>query len=46
MKDKIAHSKVEVATSLGSVARGQDRVYRVSYQERIVLWVLEEDDEL
>ena len=42
----VARGQVEVATPLGTVTRGEDGVYSVSYQERMVLWVLEEEREL
>ena len=45
-KDALARGQVEVATPLGTVTRGEDRLYRVSYQGRMVLWVPEEEREL
>ena len=42
----MAHGQVEVATPLGTVACGEDGVYRVSFQGRMVLWVPEEEREL
>ena len=41
----MAHGQVEVATPLGTVTRGEDGMYRVSYQGRMVLWVPEEERE-
>ena len=45
-QDAVACGQVEVATSLGTMTRGEDEVYRVSYQERMVLWVSGEEREL
>ena len=45
-QDALARGQVEVATSLGTVTRGEDGVCRVSYQGRVVLWVPEEEREL
>ena len=45
-QDAVACGQVEVATPLGTMTRGEDEVYRVSYQERMVLWVPEEEREL
>ena len=45
-QDVVARSHVEVATPLGTVTRGEDGLYRVSYQGRMVLWVPEEEREL
>ena len=45
-QDAVARGQVEVATPLGTVTRGEDGLYRVSYQGRMVLWVHEEEREL
>ena len=45
-QDTGARGQVEIATPLGTMTRGEDRLYRVSYQERMVLWVPEEEREL
>ena len=45
-QDAVARGQDEVATPLGTVTRGEDGLYRVSYQGRIVLWVSEEEREL
>ena len=45
-QDAVARGQVEVATPLGTVARGEDVLYRVSYQGRMVVWVPEEEREL
>ena len=45
-QDAVARGQVEVATPLGTVTRGEDGVYRVSYQGRMVMWVPEEEPEL
>ena len=45
-QDAVARGQVEVATPLGTVTRGEDGLYRVSFQGRMVLWVLEEEREL
>ena len=45
-QDAVACGQVEVATSLGTVTRGEDGSYRVSYQGIMVLWVPEEEREL
>ena len=45
-QDAVARGQVEVATPLGAVTCGEDRVYRVSYQGRMVLWVPEQESEL
>ena len=45
-QDAVARGQVEVATPLGTVTRGEDGLYRVSYQGRLVLWVPEEEREL
>ena len=36
-QDAAAHGQVEVATPLGTVTRGEDGMYRVSYEGRMVL---------
>ena len=36
-QDTVARRQVEVATTLGTVTRGEDGLYRVSYQGRMVL---------
>ena len=41
-QDAVARGQ-EVATLLGMVTRGEDGVYRVSYQGRMVLWTPEEE---
>ena len=46
MQDAVARGQVELATPLGTVTRGEDGLYRVSYQGRMVLWVPEEEREL
>ena len=38
-QDAVARGQVEVAIPLGTVTRGEDRLYRVSYQGRMVLCV-------
>ena len=38
-QDAVARGQVEMATSLGTVTRGDDRLYRVLYQGRKVFWV-------
>ena len=45
-QDAVARGQIEVATPLGTVARGEDGLYRVSYQGRIMLWVPEDEREL
>ena len=45
-QDAVARGQVEVATPLGTVTRGEDGLYRVPYQERMMLWVPEEEREL
>ena len=45
-QDAVARGQVEVTTPLGTVTRGEDGLYRMSYQGRIVLWVSEEEHEL
>ena len=45
-QDAVARGQIEVATPLGTVTRGEDGLYRVSYQGRMVLWVPEEEREL
>ena len=45
-QDAVAWGQVEVVTPLGTVTRGEDGVYRVSYQGRMVLWVPEEGRKL
>ena len=45
-QDAVARGQVEVATPLGTVTRGEDGLYRVSYQGSMVLWVPEEEREL
>ena len=45
-QNAVARGQVQVATPLGTVIRGEDRVYCVSYQGRMVLWVPEEEREL
>ena len=42
----VARGQIEVATPLGTVTHGEDGLYRVSYQGRMVLWVPEEEREL
>ena len=42
----MARGQVEVATPLGTVTRGENGVYRVSYQGRMVLWVCKNEREL
>ena len=42
----VARGQVDAATPLGTVTRGEDALYRVSYQWRMVLWVPEEEREL
>ena len=44
--DAVARGQVEVATPLGTMIRGEDGLYRVSYQGRMVLWIPEEEREL
>ena len=41
----MARGQVEMATPLGTTTRGEDGVYRVSYQGRMVLWVRKEERE-
>ena len=45
-QDTVARGQVEVVTPLETVTRGEDGVYRVSCQGRMVLWVPEEEHEL
>ena len=45
-QDAVACDQVEVVTPLGTVTRGKDGVYRVSYQGRMILWVPDEEREL
>ena len=45
-QDAVAYGQVEVATPFETVTRGEDGVYRVSYQGRMMLWVPEEEHEL
>ena len=45
-QDVVARGQVEVATPLGTMTRGEDGMYRVSYQSRMVLWVSEEERDL
>ena len=45
-QDAMARGKDELATPLGSVTRGENGVYRVSCQGRMVLWVPGEEREL
>ena len=45
-QDAVARGQVEVATPLGTVTRGEDGLYRVSYQGIMVFWVPEEEREL
>ena len=45
-QNAVARGQVEVATPLRTVTRGEDGVYRVSYQGRMVLWVPEEERQL
>ena len=45
-QDAVARGQVGVATPLGTVTHGEDRVYRMSYQGRMVLWVPEEEPQL
>ena len=45
-QDAVTRGQVEVTTPLRTVTRGEDGVYRVSYQGRTVLWVPEEAREL
>ena len=45
-QDAVVRVEVGVANPLGTVTRGEHGLYRVSYQGRMVLWVLEEEREL
>ena len=45
-ENAMARGQVEVATPLRTVTRGEDEVYRVSYQGRMMLWVPKEEREL
>ena len=45
-QDAVARGQIEVASTLGTVTRGEDGLYRVSYQGKMVLWVPEEECEL
>ncbi|CAN0217617.1 unnamed protein product [Ascophyllum nodosum] len=45
-QDAMARGHVEVATPLGTVTRGEDGLYRVSYQGKMVLCVPDEEREL
>ena len=45
-QDAVARGQVEMATSSGTVTRGENRLYRVLYQGRMVFWVPHEEREL
>ena len=45
-QDAVARGQAGVATPLGTGTRGEDGLYRVSYQGRMVLWIPEEEREL